>query len=257
MKKNIFVLIVAALLFFSTGLIAFGEDESPVVSVGNAVILKGESNKVEIPIMLSGNKGFTDLCIEIGYNADVLTLTGVKNKVSDEYQFMYSGTYAVNPYLLWWSTLDKIEVNGELAIMEFKVKNDAPLGSYLVTVDFYKGRNGDYKDGVDANYFQDNDGVTHPLNLKYSDGYVRVATRKTIKITSGDKSVNFGTFDIEDAGTVFVTLYNDNEYQPVVIKMFNASDEISFETDQAATYANILYWKNINNPVFKERLEFQ
>ena len=113
--------------------------------------------------MLDENPGFANLSLVIGYDADVMTLTKVENKVSGT-QYIESQTHAANPYMLTWNNGTRnCTASGTLAILTFQIKDTAAYGMYPISVSFYQGRNQDYTDGVDVNYDQ----ARQPLPLVY------------------------------------------------------------------------------------------
>ena len=111
-------------------------------------------NTVQVRLMLDRNPGFANLSLVIGYDADVMTLTKVENKVSGT-QYIESQTLAANPYMLTWNSgTQNCTASGTLATLTFQIKNTAAYGVYPISVSFYKGLQGTYKDGVNVNYDQ-------------------------------------------------------------------------------------------------------
>ena len=111
-------------------------------------------NTVQVRLMLDRNPGFANLSLVIGYDADVMTLTKVENKVSGT-EYTGSQTFAANPYMLTWNSgTQNCTASGTLATLTFQIKNTAAYGVYPISVSFYKGLQGTYKDGVNVNYDQ-------------------------------------------------------------------------------------------------------
>ena len=120
-------------------------------------------NTVQVRLMLDENPGFANLSLVIGYDADVMTLTEVENKVSGT-EHTESQTLTANPYMLTWNSgTQNCTASGTLAILTFQIKNTAAYGVYPISVSFYQGRDQDYTDGVDVNYDQ----TGQPLPLLY------------------------------------------------------------------------------------------
>lgn len=111
-------------------------------------------NTVQVRLMLDENPGFANLSLVIGYDADVMTLTKVENKVSGT-EYTGSQTLTAAPYMLTWNSgTQNCTASGTLAILTFQIKDTAAYGMYPISVSFYKGLQGTYKDGVNVNYDQ-------------------------------------------------------------------------------------------------------
>ena len=120
-------------------------------------------NTVQVRLMLDENPGFANLSLVIGYDADVMTLKKVENKVSGT-EYTGSPKLTANPYMLTWNSGTRnCTASGTLAILTFQIKDTAVYGVYPISVSFYQGRNQDYTDGVDVNYDQ----ARQPLPLVY------------------------------------------------------------------------------------------
>lgn len=154
------------------GLMPIEADSYTCVRLTNDVAYAGDI--VELELELDGCDGFVNLGFELAYDSSVMKLLSVKD---------YSGVGATcttaqntetNPYNIGWDSTANVYFNGSLARFEFLILKNAPAGEHRIKVDYYKGRNGDYKDGVDVNY-DEND---NPLNLSYVDGYVMVRPNK-------------------------------------------------------------------------------
>ena len=151
-------------------------------------IIAGE--KVRVPVMLENNPGFADLSIEIDYDSAVVELTDVQPNNEVGGNFTPAQNYTVRPYVLNWVNDENNNLfNGVLAILTFTIKQDAPLGSYPITVDYYRGITGNNIDGEDVNYDKDWNRV--PLN--YLSGKLIVCA-----YTPGDINSD-GEVDINDA----------------------------------------------------------
>ena len=111
-------------------------------------------NTVQVRLMLDENPGFANLSLVIGYDADVMTLKTVENKVSGT-EHTESQKPTANPYMLTWNNGTRnCTASGTLATLTFQIKDTAAYGMYPISVSFYKGLQGTYKDGVNVNYDQ-------------------------------------------------------------------------------------------------------
>lgn len=181
-----------------------GEDE-PVVTpkptpdvptqtdttVTAASVTTSPGGTVNVKVDLSGNKGFANLGVQVGYDANVLTLVSAVNNPNVGAVYTPAQQITANPYNMGWDSTGNIAFNGTLATLTFKVKENAPEGKYPITVSYYAGKNGDYTDGTDVNY----DENFNALNLNYVNGAVTVSSHTPGDI-NGDGKVNNqdGTF---------------------------------------------------------------
>ena len=164
--------------------------ESPSASITIVPVCGKAGEKVRVPVMLENNLGFADLSIEIDYDSAVVELTDVQPNNEVGGNFTPAQNYTVRPYVLNWVNDENNNLfNGVLAILTFTIKQDAPLGSYPITVDYYRGITGNNIDGEDVNYDKDWNRV--PLN--YLSGKLIVCA-----YTPGDINSD-GEVDINDA----------------------------------------------------------
>ena len=134
---------------------------------------------------MNNNTGFSNLGIEIEYDSSVMGIEEVIPNENVGANFTSAESITENPYNMSWDSINDNTYNGSLATVRFKINDDAKVGSYPVSVNFYKGVNGKYTDGEDVNY----DENEKPLRLEYKDGAVTVATYISGDI-NGDKRVN-------------------------------------------------------------------
>ena len=142
-------------------------ETAPVVTVSTEKCRVG--NTVDVVVSLSNNKGFSNLGLEIEYDT-ALTLVGVSANSAVGATFTMAQTLDVYPYNIGLDSVSNTNYNGDLVTLTFEVLEDTQPGEYFVNVDFYKGRNGDYVDGISVNY-DEND---VPLGLYYENGKVIV-----------------------------------------------------------------------------------
>lgn len=140
---------------------------------------------VEVPIVLAGERGFVNLAFEVGYDSSVLTLVDVKNDKNVGGVFTKSQYYTVNPYVMIWNSLSEMSYSGTIATLVFEINEDAQKGEYPITVDYYKGNDGSYIDGISINYDENDE----PLDMVYSDAVIKVSDYMAGDI-NGDGKVN-------------------------------------------------------------------
>ncbi len=139
----------------------------PVITVSQE---KGRvGSTVDVTVSISENTGFTNLGLEINYDR-ALTLVDVKENTNVGATFTGAQDLNAYPYNIGFDSTGNVDYNGTLVTLTFEVPEDAYVGDYFVNVDFYKGRNGDYIDGISVNY----DANENPLNLRYENGNINV-----------------------------------------------------------------------------------
>ncbi|MBQ2664994.1 MAG: hypothetical protein IJG16_12725, partial [Clostridia bacterium] len=134
-----------------------GKDETPEPTVKSMSVKAGTGNcaigeTVDIPLILGGNTGFANLGIEIEYDAEVLSLTNVTASTGIGAILTRAQSVETNPYNMVWDSTSDVQYEGTLAILTFRVLDNAAVGTYPITVSYYKGREGTYTDGEDVNY---------------------------------------------------------------------------------------------------------
>lgn len=111
------------------------DEDAPRISMTSTNEKAGE--EVEIKINIENNPGITALRLVIGYDEDALEMTGFSfgdalasmNKGTSEY---YGSDYSFSMYS---ATADLTDC-GTLAIVKFKVKDDAENGEYPITISY-------------------------------------------------------------------------------------------------------------------------
>ncbi len=189
MKKITAVFLMLCML---TGFIPAAAQSEACVSLSHDVACPGDTVKVELN--LDGCDGFVNLGLEISYDSDVFTLMDVSPQNDVGATCTMAQSINKNPFNIGWDSTENTNFNGTLAILTFKVSPYAPSGDYPISVDFYKGRNGDYTDGSSVNY----DENENPLNLTYQSGHISV--RRTPSSSGGGGSGE------PDADSVIVAL---------------------------------------------------
>lgn len=160
-------------------------EPDPNAAVVSVVPVRGKAGEtVEIAVTLANNPGFSDLSIEIGYNASVMELTKVTPNSAVGCNFTTSQQLTQLPYMLNWVEGTKNNTfTGTLVTLTFQIKESAALGSYPVTVNYYKGLQGNNVDGDDVNYDLDFNRVP----ITYVDGSVTVYSYMPGDLNGDDK----------------------------------------------------------------------
>ena len=142
-------------------------ETAPRVTVSTEKCLVG--NTVDVVLSLSNNQGFSNLGLEIEYD-NALTLVSVTPNRNVGATFTMAQNFDVYPFNFGWDSISNTDFNGGLVTLTFEVPEDTQPGEYFVDVNFYKGRNGDYIDGISVNY----DENEIPLGLYYENGMITV-----------------------------------------------------------------------------------
>ena len=240
------------LTYISGSVIVTGNDEpaveKPLVTVGNANGKKGDT--IEIPVTLSGNTGFSNLAIEIGYDDTVMSLTNAVVNTSIGATFTKAQYYTANPYNMSWDSASDVSFNGTLVTLTFEITGNVS-GDYPVTVDYYKGRNGNYIDGNNVNYNEN----FEPLDLGYVSGSVAIA-----KSAGGSMSVSGLSFTVTldgdtSTGAVYAAIY-DSEENIIALKKYDAADTVRVEFDAGTTgaYVKIMWWNDSLQPMCESQI---
>lgn len=143
-------------------------ETAPVISISDISAKPG--SEITVTIDLKNNTGFANLGVEVGFEADVMTLTDVKGIDVDGISFVNSQSVDVLPQILTWNSIENNSYNGTLAELTFKLNDNAANGDHIITIGYQKGISGNYVDGVNVNY----DENFEPIGLKYKNGTVAV-----------------------------------------------------------------------------------
>lgn len=239
MKRIIIVFLLTALLFLSLPLSSAAA--APNVSI--QCVSAEAGGTVSAAVILSGNTGFADLSLEIGYDAAALQLVQVEPNSSIGCRFTSSQQLTQQPYLLnWVDGTSSNTFNGTLAVLHFQISTDA-AGEYPITISHYKGINGNYIDGDDVNYDLNFD----PLHLTYLSGKITVEAPKTkISVTLGGKTEVLSAKHAL-TGQICVAGYQENG-RLCSVKFYPAAETIAALVDSSAVRAKI-FWLDDSRPV--------
>ena len=197
-----------------------------MVSVGSASGNAGDT--VYVPVLLSGNTGFSNLNLQISYDTSKLSLKSVQ---AEEFGALYTQGVGMDTgvYNMSWDSADNIAYNGTIATLVFEVKtlsDRTPIG-----VSFYTGRSGSYVDGFDVNYTENYE----PLNLWYMSGDIRPDLEAiTIHHLSTGEPLGFSvqlTSEHEIGGVIVAAVY-DCDGKLCGLKLRKAAENTEFEFEQ-------------------------
>ena len=246
MKRRILCCLLAAMLFIGS-LPAVQAASTPRVSVQTVSATAGE--EVSVTVTLSGNTGFSDLSIELDYDPAVLTLVQVGQEALTS-SCLKSQNLTDRPYsLIWVSGTSLCKANGTLATLTFRISEDAPSGNTPVSVSFYKGRQGNYEDGVNVNYRMDSEQNQEPLGLTYSNGSVRVKampdTEVTVSLGSGRQATLSARHQM--TGQIYIASYT-SEGRLLGVSIRDAVSTIFAVPASGAAYVKLM-WLDDGRPV--------
>ena len=161
LKRTLTVLLALMLVWAACSVATFAKDYDGTITASAATAKPGEN--VDVTITLGEHPGLVSLQIEVGYDADALTLTGVTDAGNLSTFEVDTENLTPNPFTLTWNgDLEKknITYNGVIATLTFKVKEDADLGDQVITIRSFDAMNYD----MDDVFFNDVNGkvtVTH------------------------------------------------------------------------------------------------
>ncbi|MBO4897143.1 MAG: hypothetical protein J5590_02440 [Clostridia bacterium] len=246
MKKCSATVIICFLLLSLFNINVFAAKTN--ISIGTISCEIGEM--VSVPVEISGNTGFSNLGIEIGYDSSSLILKSVTpGNVGATYTAAQS--MSENPYnMIWDSATSNITFNGTLATLTFEVFQDAAPGNYPITVSFYKGRDGDYIDGTDVNY----DGNYEPLSIAYNNGLLKVKDSENKNSITVSKVQTGSTLNVKANlesdesvnGMVIAALFDLNG-RLIKVKSCEAESEVdfSFSNTKDAAFVRVFWWDSV------------
>ncbi len=160
------------------------ETDAPFVYITDAVTREGRL--VSVDVMLDNNTGFTNMGIEIGYDRNVMNLVNIETNDDVGASFTTAQSFGANPYNISIDSPSNTYFSGRLATLTFEISEYAEAGDYEITLDYYKGRYGDYIDGEDLNYNENDESI----NLTYAGGNVTVTRHNTGDIDDNEKLNN-------------------------------------------------------------------
>jgi len=144
-KVIIFILTVfcyAVLSVYCTGHTSSAETRA-TITLSDKKVSSGDT--VQISVKISNNSGIANMRLSLQYDNSVMTLTDVQEGQalsSLDYITTDPDTelgYSITPFMLMWDGLDNDSSSGTLAVLTFKIADNAPKGSYIVTFNYGLG----------------------------------------------------------------------------------------------------------------------
>lgn len=135
MKIFLSIILSILLLVPMTPGAAADETVGGVITVGSVTARAGD--EILIPIYLTSNPGIVSMCLSVAYDS-ILTLTAVQD-MDVLGNAVHSPEYTANPYQLFWNNpiaTENYEVTGTVAVLTFKIADDAAEGNYTVAVSY-------------------------------------------------------------------------------------------------------------------------
>lgn len=141
----------------------------PVISASHAKSREGKT--VDVTVSIDGNEGFTSLGIELDYDDTAMTLVEISENTETGAIFTPAEVLSKKPFNMSWNSISNNTFNGTLVTLTFEISETAASGEYPISLDFYKGTEGNYIDGEDLNF----DENFEPLGLCYENGSITVS----------------------------------------------------------------------------------
>ena len=238
MKKRI-ITAFAAVLTSLCNIMPCVAAENPVVSVSSTAAKPGAV--AEVTVDISGCAGFTNLALEVGYDSEVLELQSIVNNAS--VGRIPTTNKKKNPCIISWNGTNDVVFNGTLVTIQFKVNEGAVYRTYPITVDYYKGRNADYVDGVNCNYNTNHE----PLNLQYKNGSITVTDKNIISASdisfaSTKTEFSLNAVALGEFRGKLIAAFKDESGVLKAVRMYDAKQITQVSYDGACDYAEVMWW---------------
>lgn len=159
------------------------DTDKPIVKAECGRTIPGQF--ADVTVSLENNKGFSNIGIEIGYDENIMSIVEIMPNDEVKANFTSAEELSANPFNISWDSIENNIFNGKLITIRFKINDNVSIGSYPITVDFYKGVDGQYTDGDDVNY----DEKEQPLGLVYGSATLNVDDHIPGDV-SGDYKIN-------------------------------------------------------------------
>ena len=194
--KKIIVLVLSVALVLGIGMTAIAVANCSVTAESVEAVA-GQS--VTIPIVISGNGGFTNFCIMIDYDREALELTSI-NSANGENTYLCGDMVGTNTVyedengntfgFINCALTEKCSENGTLFTVTFKVADDFTGSAEVKPVVSYMRNN--------AAVFS----VFEEITVTVADGTVTVQESDTPNVVYGDVNGD-GSVDISDVQLLF------------------------------------------------------
>ena len=131
-KKQAAALIALAVMTSSAMISAFAAN-APTFTVSDAKGAQGE--EVTVNIECSGNTALTAWKVDVTYDETALDL--VKSDLNGAFAGVSDGNPENVPYIFsWCDALKNVDSNGKMAELTFKIKDNAKVGDYPITLNY-------------------------------------------------------------------------------------------------------------------------
>ena len=183
-KRTLTVLLALMLVWAACSVATFAKDYDGTITASTETAKPGET--VNVTITLGEHPGLVSLQIEVGYDADALTLTGVTDAGNLSTFEVDTNNLTPNPFTLTWNgdlLKSNITYTGVIATLTFKVKEDANPGDQVITIRSFDAMNYD----TDDVFFNDVNGkVTVTHDHTWADEWSKDETNHWKACTAGD-----------------------------------------------------------------------
>ena len=196
-------------------------------------IVCDKDTTVDVPIRISGNTGIAGAVIKIFYDNN-LALTDVKRgDAFGKLTFTPPAKMTSNPITLLWDGIDEDNSNGVIAILTFKVPNEAN-GNYRIYATYDTG--GIY------------DGNLNDIDLSLIEGGITISNEE--QVSEIDININ-SQYDIKlplnqsEKGNVYIALYVDLG-KLFELKIYPISENIvsQFSKINSGKRIKVMCWDN-------------
>ena len=112
------------------------DPDAPVITMENKKGRAGDT--VDVMVSVNNNPGIISMLLELSYDNDYLTLTGVED-CGILGTTVHGNNITYMPYVLCWANdtaHENITANGNIVKLSFKVKDDAPEGVYNINLSY-------------------------------------------------------------------------------------------------------------------------
>lgn len=129
--KSVTGFFLSLVVAISCVMISSFADEAPTVSISNASGLPGD--EVTVAIDISGNPGVSAWHLEVGYDENAMAI--VNSNLDGVFEGLNVGVFE-NPYKITYADMKLTDstANGTVAELTFKIKDNASVGDYAVTI---------------------------------------------------------------------------------------------------------------------------
>ena len=192
MKKTMMRLLLVCMLMAA----AFATSFSAHAAGGNTVLVfcGGERSESEfsVDVMVEENSGVSAMLLTLSYDTAAMTLTGLDYGTAfSSLEPIHTGTdtpegYGISPFQISYLGEENDTSTGRMMTLHFRVKDDAPDGTYTITFSYERDR--------DVAYLQD--GMILSKNLLIDGARITLKAREVLQIETLDASGTTG----EDAG---------------------------------------------------------